>query len=114
MASFLMRFFKPSKYASYASLRAKLQSSIFANPVPPYSPEVARTAYFHPAIAAETPTLWIVKDQMGISEQEKRHSRKILRMEDDGAWFDEKGVICWDKGDLRGAVVWDRKMDVLI
>jgi hypothetical protein len=112
--SFIVRFLKPSKYASYQHLKRKLESSIFAHPVPGYASEVARTAYFHPAIAKETPTLWVVKDQMGISEQEKLHSRKILRVEDEGAWFDEKGNICWDMGDLRGCVVWERGKDLLI
>lgn len=112
--SFIMRFFLPSKYASYAHLKRKLEGSIFVQPVPMYAPEVARTAYFHPCIAKETPVVWIVRDQMGISEQEKRHSRKILRVEDDGAWFDEKGKICWDSRILRNCVVWDRTRDILI
>lgn len=79
-----------------------------------YAPEVARTAYFHPAISRWCPTLWFVRDLIGVSEQEMRHSGRILGVSDRGAWFDEKGDIRWDDGDLRGAVVWERGRDVLI
>lgn len=79
-----------------------------------YAPEVARTAYFHPAISRQTPTLWVVRDLMGICEQEMRHSGRILRIFDGGAWFDEAGKVRWDDGDLKGSVVWERGRDVLI
>lgn len=112
--SFLNTFFRPNKFATYAHLKRKLDEGVFAQPVPVYAPEVARTAYFHPAISRQTPILWFVRDQMGISEQEMRHSARILKVSDQGAWFDEKGRIRWDDGDLRGCVVWERGRDVLI
>ncbi|TID26093.1 DUF221-domain-containing protein [Venturia nashicola] len=112
--SFLNTFFRPNKFATYAHLKRKFEEGLFAQPVPMYAPEVARTAYFHPAISRQCPTLWFVRDQMGISEQEMRHSGRILRVSDKGAWFDEKGRVRWDDGDLRGAVAWERRRDVLI
>lgn len=112
--SFLNTFLRPNKYATYAHLKRKFDEGVFAQPVPMYAPEVARTAYFHPAISKQMPVLWFVRDQMGISEQEMRHSAKILKCSDQGAWFDEQGRIRWDDGDLRRCVAWERGMDILI
>ncbi|QDS73513.1 hypothetical protein FKW77_009415 [Venturia effusa] len=77
--SFFARFFRPNKFATYAHFQRKLEEGVFAQPVPMYAPEVARTAYYHPAISKQTPVLWFVRDQMGISDQEMRHSGRILK-----------------------------------
>lgn len=59
-------------------------------PMPEYEAEIRQEAYLNPAITSPTPILWIVRDQMGISQREKVATSRVIDISDDGAWFDEK------------------------
>lgn len=107
-------FFQPSKH-SVANLSARLGSSL-RGPVEPYSQDIAHEAYFHPAVKARTPILWLVKDKMGVSEKECRELREQvpgLQVSDEGAKFDAEGKIVLDlsgqKG-LRDAPIWEGRV----
>jgi hypothetical protein len=102
--SFVHRFFNPEKDTSYATLASFFQSWSHFQPLQ-YPPKIARDAYLNPSVSNETPILWIVKDEMGVSAHEIADSSQIVRMRDDGARFDEKGNIRWDL-DIRGAPIW--------
>jgi hypothetical protein len=102
--SVVHRFFNPEKDTSYGTLASFFQSWSHFQPLQ-YPPNIVQDAYLNPAISNETPVLWIVKDEMGISAQEITNSSLIIKIRDDGARFDEKGKIRWDL-DIRGAPIW--------
>ncbi|KAL1968016.1 hypothetical protein VTN77DRAFT_2433 [Rasamsonia byssochlamydoides] len=91
------KFFRPDKYTDYATLRRLVPSEL---DVPAYPPEVERDAYFHPAITAKLPLLWIPRDEGGVSKQEVEHSSRVIPITDEDAWLDEKNKLHWnvDKG----------------
>ena len=92
--NFITKFLAPHIYTDYQTLR-RLVPRGFAEIA--YAAEVERDAYYHPAISSPTPILWIPKDQMGVSQQECRHTSKVIPMTDEGAGFDEKGNMVWDQ-----------------
>lgn len=61
--------------------------------IPPYAPEIRAGAFLNPAIVSRPPTLWLVHDEMGISEREVAETSKVIAVSDRGAWFDEKGKV---------------------
>lgn len=96
--NFITKFLAPHKYTDYATLR-RLVPHGFADIA--YDPVVERDAFYHPAIASQTPILWIPRDPMGVSRQECRHSSKVIPMTDEAAFFDEKGTMTWDHENAR-------------
>ena len=88
-----------------------------ATVVPPYAPDIRAAAFLNPALVSKAPTLWIVRDEMGISAREVEESSKVIAISDAGAWFDEKGKVVTEwKGEEEknydefgvGAPVWER------
>jgi hypothetical protein len=112
--SIIHRFFNPDKDTSHSILASFFQSWTHFQPLQ-YSSNIAQDAYLNPAVSNETPVLWIVKDEMGISAHEIAESSRIIRIRDDGAHFDEKGNIRWDFN-IRGAPIWrqDQELERLI
>ena len=96
--NFITKFLFPHKYTDYLTLR-RLVPHGFAEIA--YDPVTERDAFYHPAIASETPLLWIPRDDMGVSKQECRHSSKVIPMTDEAAFFDEKGTMTWDHESAR-------------
>lgn len=88
------KFFRPDKYTDYATLRRLVYSEAEA---PTYPPEVERDAYFHPAIRAQLPLLWIPRDEGGVSKQEVAHSSRVIPITDEDAWLDEKNKLHWNE-----------------
>lgn len=78
--------------------------------------EIQKRAYFNPSVTSPTPVLWIVRDEMGISEREIRDTKKAvpgLEMTDEQAVFNEKGKVYWkgvEDGSAREAPVFDEKV----
>ncbi|EKG15458.1 protein of unknown function DUF221 [Macrophomina phaseolina MS6] len=105
------RWFAPHSQ-SPAALAATLHPSL-REPVPPYPKEVAQMAFVNPAITRDPPTLWIVRDEMRISEREIGDCRRAvdgLDVRDDGAWLDEKNRVQWDKERLREMPLWEGRV----
>lgn len=102
--SFFHRHFSPAGQSA-ADIAASLHPR-FRRPVPPYPADVARKAYLNPVMTSEPPVLWIVHDEMGISEEEVRETGKVVRITDEGAWFDEGNRIVWDRERVREMPVW--------
>lgn len=92
--NFLTKFFRPDKYADYATLRRYAPS---ADDIPPYPEEAERNAYFNPAINAKAPLLWIPRDPLGISRQEVAHSSRVIPITDEDAFVNENAKITWDE-----------------
>lgn len=103
--NFLIKFLAPHKYTDYHTLR-RLVPSGFAEIA--YDPITERDAFYHPAIASQTPILWIPRDQMGISRQECYHSSKVIPMTDEAAFFDEKGTMTWDRESARPPIYQEK------
>ena len=95
----LTKFLRPDIYADYATCR-RLVPHDFAEIS--YPEQVEKDAYYHPAITAKAPLLWVPRDRDGVSQQECAHTSTITPMTDEGAFFDEKGKLQWDLEGLNG------------
>ncbi|KAL1614151.1 phosphate metabolism protein 7 [Diplodia seriata] len=101
------RWFAPHSQ-SPAALASTLHPSL-REPVPPYPEAIAKLAFVNPVVTREPPTLWIVRDEMRISEREIGEARREvdgLDVRDDGAWLDEKNAVQWEKERLREMPLW--------
>ena len=94
----ITKWLRPDIYTDYETLR-RLVPRGFAEIE--YSEEIERHAYYHPSIASPTPLLWIPRDTMGVSQQECRHTSKVIPITDEQANFDEKNNIVWNQEDAR-------------
>ena len=92
----IVKWLFPGIYQDYFTLRRMVPKG-FADIV--YSPETERNAYYNPAVASQTPLLWIPRDDMGISRQEVSHSSRVIPITDEGAFFDEKGNVRFNEED---------------
>jgi calcium permeable stress-gated cation channel len=101
------KYMFPNKYSDYATLRRMVPRD-FAQIE--YPAEVESHAYYNPAIASSPPTLWVVRDDMGISAQEVAHTGKVIPISDKGASFNDKGKITWNHEDLRSMPVYEDKV----
>jgi hypothetical protein len=113
LPGFLQNIVNPT-HTSVPNLGLTLEP-YYHKPQPPLPAEVAKRAFFNPAVTSETPVLWIVRDEMGISERECADTMAAvpgLRMTDEQAVFNEKGRVEWsgvETGKAREAPVWDRQ-----
>lgn len=71
----------------------------YHQPQEPLPVEIQKRAFFNPAVTSPTPVIWIVHDNMGISEREIRDTKKAcpeLQITDEQATFNEKGKVHWN------------------
>jgi calcium permeable stress-gated cation channel len=109
-ASFFSRLFNPTTRKSYQQVRSLIPN--FAPPV--YTPEDAELAYYDPAVTSEVPRLWIVRDEMGISQKECRETSEVIPCTDEFAYFDAKGKVVWEERDrqrLEAMPLWEKRID---
>ncbi|KAI9876395.1 MAG: hypothetical protein M1830_006298 [Pleopsidium flavum] len=104
--NFFSKWLRPDKFTDYHTLR-RLVPREFADIT--YAPETERDAYYHPAIASPTPLLWIPRDAAGVSRQEVKHTSRVIPITDEGAHFDEKNKIVWDRESGR-APIYEEKV----
>jgi hypothetical protein len=97
--------------SKYPALRRQLWDAFPGKPAPEIPEEVMEHAYHHPAITATPPKLWIVKDELGVSAQEIKETKKVVEISDEGARFNEKGKIEWDQDDVRSAPIWKDRVE---
>ncbi|KAF1950638.1 DUF221-domain-containing protein [Byssothecium circinans] len=111
---FLQKIINPER-TSVSALADSLDQ-FYHRPQEPLPEPIRKRAYFNPAITSPTPVLWIVHDEMGISERECRDSMKAvpgLKMTDDQAFFNEKGKVAWkgvEDGKATAAPVWEERI----
>ncbi|CAN9275746.1 unnamed protein product [Alternaria alternata] len=114
MPMFLRKMFNPEKHSIH-NLSASLDQ-FYHQPQEPLPIEIQKRAFFNPSVTSPTPVLWIVRDDMGISQREIRDTQKIvpgLIMTDEQATFNEKGKVSWDgveNGHSREAPVFDERI----
>ncbi|KAG9240791.1 hypothetical protein BJ878DRAFT_524228 [Calycina marina] len=107
ISELLSRFFSPYKFSSFHKAKALMPTL----PLPKYTEEEEKLAYFNPIIRSEPPKLWIVRDEMGISAQECSDTSESVEVSDEYASFDSKGQIVWDRDDLDQVPIWEKKID---
>jgi hypothetical protein len=111
---FIQKLINPERN-SLATLSTSLDR-FYQTPQAPLPVEIQKRAYFNPAVTSPTPVVWIVRDEMGISEREIMESRKAvpeLRVTDEQAVFNEKGKVYWkgiDDGKAREAPVFEERI----
>jgi hypothetical protein len=112
--SFLRKIINPERN-SLNTLYGTLDK-FYHTPQEPLPVEIQKRAYFNPAVTSPTPVIWIVRDEMGLSEREIRDTKKAcpeLQMTDEQAVFNEKGKVYWkgvDDGHAREAPVFDERI----
>ncbi|KAH9878266.1 hypothetical protein J1614_003483 [Plenodomus biglobosus] len=114
MPLFLRKIFNPETHSIH-HLSASLDQ-FYHTPQEPLPVEIQKRAFFNPSVTSPTPVIWIVHDDMGISEREIRDTRKAvpgLEITDEQAVFNEKGKVYWkgvDDGKAREAPVFDERI----
>ncbi|KAK1055749.1 phosphate metabolism protein 7 [Friedmanniomyces endolithicus] len=107
----LKEFLLPNRHASAAVISKYILSPHLANPVRPYTQQELEAAYLHPALSAETPIIWLARDEYGLSQQEVLGCRRAvgegLEVSDEDAWVDEKGNVNWNERELRKAPIFE-------
>jgi hypothetical protein len=111
---FLRKLINPERNSIH-KLSASLDQ-FYHQPQEPLPIEIQKRAFFNPSVTSPTPVIWIVHDDMGISEREIRDTRKTvpgLEITDEQAVFNEKGKVYWkgvDDGHSREAPVFDERI----
>ena len=101
------RWLRPDIYCNYDAMR-KLVPHDFVDIH--YTPEQERDAYQHPSVIDTVPLLWIPRDEMGVSRQECLHTNKVTPMTDEGAYFNEKGKIVWNRDSDERPPIYEEKV----
>ncbi|KAH7305072.1 hypothetical protein BKA65DRAFT_486125 [Rhexocercosporidium sp. MPI-PUGE-AT-0058] len=109
-ANWFAKLWDPRKFKSHS----RVQSMVPNYPPPQYTAEEEALAYYDPALTSPVPSLWIVRDTMGISQREVRDSSAVVEISDNYASFNEKGKVVWDyqnQGRLEDVPIWEKRVD---
>lgn len=98
--------------STYPALRAHLISGFPGQPVPTIPEDAKEHAYLNPAIIAPDPTLWIPRDELGISADQIKQFRTIIKVVDNSATIDKNGNVTWDQDNLKDAPIWKERVDL--
>jgi len=111
---FLRKIINPEKNSMH-NLSNSLDQ-FYHQPQEPLPVEIQKRAYFNPSVTSPTPVIWIVRDEMGISQREIQDTRKAvpgLEITDEQAEFNEKGKVHWhgvEDGKAREAPVFEERI----
>jgi hypothetical protein len=108
--NFITKFLKPHIYNDYATMRRLVPTMLGTDGDmgEEYLEMMTRDAYLPPAVWAEVPQLVIPRDEMGISVQEVRDTRKVIPITDEGATLNEKNKIIVND-DVMSAIYFEDK-----
>jgi len=90
--NFVSKWLRPGVYQDYYRMR-KLVPRDFATIE--YDAKTEEETYYHPCITSEPPTLWIPRDEAGVSKEEVRETSKVIPLTDEGAELNHKNKIVW-------------------
>lgn len=107
-AALFKKLFDPTKWGSHARAKSLVAGHY---DLPSYEDDVKSEAYFNPAITSRPQTLWIPRDNMGISRHEIEMTSKIIPISDELASFNEKGKIIWDHEAVLEAPICEKRID---
>jgi hypothetical protein len=111
---FLRKLINPERNSIH-NLSASLDQ-FYHKPQDPLPVEIQKRAFFNPSVTSPTPVIWIVHDDMGISQREIMDTKKVvpeLHITDEQATFNEKGKVYWkgvDDGHSREAPVFEERI----
>lgn len=88
----VLRFLHPAVFEDFAALQ-KLLPPDAPDPTETYPADYARRAYWPPVMTTEMETLWVPRDEAGVSAQEVRHSKEATGITDEGAWLEGDGGV---------------------
>lgn len=106
--NFFTKWLHPEIYTDYATLR-RLVPHDFADVDNLYDEETERDAYYPPSVTAQTPLLWVPRDEGGVSREEVAHTSQVIEITDEGATLDEKNNIVWD-AELARPPIWKERV----
>lgn len=102
----ILKFFHPGVFEDFAALQ-KLLPTDAPDPTESYPADYARRAYWPPVMTTQMETLWVPRDEAGVSAQEVRHSREAIGITDEGAWLEGDGGV---RVDVEVAPWWEEKV----
>ncbi|KAF2027352.1 DUF221-domain-containing protein [Setomelanomma holmii] len=111
---FLRKIINPERNSIH-NLSIRLDQ-FYHRPQEPLPIEIQKRAFFNPSVTSPNPVIWIVRDDMGISQREIQDTRKAvpnLDITDEQAVFNEKGKVYWkgvEDGKAREAPVFDEEI----
>ena len=110
--NFLLRFLHPDVFEDFAALQRLLPDDVPPDPTRDYPDDYARRVYWPSVVrATEMETLWIPRDEAGVSRQEVRHTGAVIPVTDEGAWLDGDGGVRVDvEVGGAGAPYWEEKV----
>ncbi|KAH7143429.1 hypothetical protein EDB81DRAFT_689924 [Dactylonectria macrodidyma] len=97
LSDFTMRWLCPHSNKDHLPLGEVISSE--GNHADEYPTEGTRRSYLPPELWLSKPTLWIPKDQAGVSQQEVVQTKAYAPISDIGATLDEKGRIVTNFGE---------------
>lgn len=106
--NFLLRFLHPDVFEDFAALQAMLPDDM-PDPTRDYPEDYARQVYWPRVIRTPMETLWIPRDEAGVSRQEVRHTRRVMPITDEGAWLESDGGLRVEV-EVGGAPYWEEKV----
>jgi len=104
--NFFLKFFEPQKYATFHSSLRLLSQTHLGETVPSIEDNKHESAYQHPSLTSNVPTLWIARDELGTSKKLMEEVGKDIKVSDEGAWINDKGKLEIDKENLRSVPIW--------
>ncbi|KAF7924907.1 hypothetical protein EAE99_006384 [Botrytis elliptica] len=107
-AAILGKLFDPRKFKSHARAKKFVTSR---EELPSYEEAVESQAYLDPAITSPPQTLWIVRDEMGISQHEVEATSGVIPISDELSTFNEKGKVVWNRDTVLQAPIREKRID---
>ncbi|EDO15188.1 hypothetical protein Kpol_1069p10 [Vanderwaltozyma polyspora DSM 70294] len=94
---FWKRFFNVHEYSSYKAVKTRIPEIYhLQDPNEKTDDDDIVHAYDYPAVSAKCPFLWIPKDPYGFSDALIEEFQGIIKISNEGAYFDDKGNATYD------------------
>lgn len=100
-SSRISRYFETVIASSRKDIKNHVQDNEATRELPVLTEKELETAYLNPALTFKPPTLWLARDEAGVSSKEVEMNKDIgLPTSDEGAAFDLHNKIVWSKEDF--------------
>lgn len=107
----LLQFFFHSKLAYKLFYPKQSLAPHFDDPIRGYSEQEHEEAYLPPAITSQQQTIWIARDEYGLSSQEVAGCEEFnIPASDAEATLNEKAKVLWDADRIREAPIYQEKV----
>lgn len=104
----LLHFFFNSRFARKWFYPNKTLAPHFQDSIRNYTEEEYHDAYLPPGITSQMQTIWIARDEYGLSRQEVAGCEEFnLPVTDEEATLNEKGAVQWNNDRIRDAPIYE-------